>query len=236
MSNKKINKSIGNMYDFVSTWNPLAGECSHGCIYCSTNKLFRFPAVKEKYTGAVRIDENSINKQPSKNTDMLFVCAQTDLFARNVPDEIILKVLSKCNNGKVNYFFQTKNPARFVEFKNLIPIGSILCCTIEADCIPNHNDIYTGFVPCVERRLIEMKKIDWISKQITIEPIMKIYNVRYFASLIESTNPTQVNIGANSYKKLQLDEPTKSEILDLIDKLEKFTVVHKKSNLSRLLS
>lgn len=228
-------KAKGNMYEFATTWNPLAGECPHGCIYCSTHKLRRFPVIDKKYSGDLRIDENSLSKQPHKFNDIIFVCAQTDLFADNVPKEHVLKILSNCNNLSLNYFFQTKNPERINEFKEFIPIGSILCCTIESDYIPNHIEIYKGYVPSILSRIEALKKIDWITKQITIEPIMQIFSVPYFASILESTNPIQINIGANTYKKAKLIEPTKQSVLDLIEKLEKFTVVKQKSNLQRLL-
>jgi hypothetical protein len=46
--------------------------------------------------------------------------------------------------------------------------------------------------------------------------------------------PKQVNIGADSGNN-HLPEPSKREILQLIDELQKFTVVAKKKNLARLL-
>lgn len=44
-----LNKAKGNMYEWVThTWNPLAGECSHGCSYCSTNNLQAMEKTIEK--------------------------------------------------------------------------------------------------------------------------------------------------------------------------------------------
>jgi hypothetical protein len=47
----------GNMYDWCVPWNPLAGECPHKCVYCSTKSLMFRPACKKKYSGELRLDE-----------------------------------------------------------------------------------------------------------------------------------------------------------------------------------
>jgi len=46
--------------------------------------------------------------------------------------------------------------------------------------------------------------------------------------------PEQVNIGANSGGH-KLPEPSKNKILMLIDELNKFTKIHNKKNLGRIL-
>ena len=44
----------------------------------------------------------------------------------------------------------------------------------------------------------------------------------------------QVNIGADSGRN-NLPEPSKSKVLELVSELQKFTIIHNKSNLQRLL-
>jgi hypothetical protein len=44
----------------------------------------------------------------------------------------------------------------------------------------------------------------------------------------------QVNIGADSSGK-KLPEPSKEKLLQLIEEIQKYTVIHSKRNLSRLL-
>ena len=52
--------------------------------------------------------------------------------------------------------------------------------------------------------------------------------------IIREINPVQVNIGADSGRN-NLPEPTKEKVLQLVSELQKFTIIHNKSNLQRLL-
>lgn len=66
------------MYPFADiTWNPLAGTCEHRCIYCST-KSFYYPALKEKYSGKLRLVETAFKKR--WNNKFIFVVAQNEGF------------------------------------------------------------------------------------------------------------------------------------------------------------
>jgi len=136
----------GNMYEFVSkTWNPLGGQCEFNCAYCSTHSFrTRFKIMREKYSGKLRIIESEMTKKFS-DKDTVFVVAQNDLFAPNVPNEVISRVLEHCNKYSAKYIFQTKNPIRFLNFLQLtankqftqitpcIPVGSTIITTIESN-------------------------------------------------------------------------------------------------------
>jgi hypothetical protein len=52
--------------------------------------------------------------------------------------------------------------------------------------------------------------------------------------MIRRCNPKQVNIGADSGNN-HLPEPSKENLLALIDELKKFTIIDQKRNLARLL-
>jgi hypothetical protein len=52
--------------------------------------------------------------------------------------------------------------------------------------------------------------------------------------LIKRCNPVQVNIGADSGNN-HLPEPSRDKLLALIDELQKFTTIARKSNLGRLM-
>lgn len=52
---------------------------------------------------------------------------------------------------------------------------------------------------------------------------------------IETCLPEQVNIGADTGKN-GLPEPSKEKLTSLIEGIQKFTTIHNKSNLKRLLS
>ena len=41
-----LNKSTGNMYDFIThTWNTIKGECPHGCSYCYMKRWGKQPSL-----------------------------------------------------------------------------------------------------------------------------------------------------------------------------------------------
>ena len=82
-------------------------------------------------------------------------------------------------------------------------------------------------------RSIEFSRFIADKKMITIEPIMD-FGLKEFVSLIYSCKPFQVNIGADSGKN-NLSEPPKEKVLELISELEKFTKVHLKPNLQRVI-
>jgi hypothetical protein len=68
---------------------------------------------------------------------------------------------------------------------------------------------------------------------ITIEPILD-FDLSSMVELLKQCSPKQVNIGADSGRN-NLPEPSKSKVLELVSELQKFTIVHNKSNLQRLL-
>lgn len=224
-------KKKGNMYEWIDeTWNPLAGECPHKCSYCSTHKLMRYPVIKQKYSGEPRIDTKALNKNFKKGKT-IFVCGQNDLFAQGISDEIINTILDRCKQFDVEYLFQTKNPARILKFINKIPNNSIICTTIESD---RFYPEFMGFAPTPEKRAIAMGKLNKMFKTfITIEPIMDFDYYQMIATIMYA-NPDMVNIGADSGNN-NLPEPSKEKVLQLIYGLQKFTKIHNKSNLKRLL-
>jgi DNA repair photolyase len=111
----------GNMYEFINkTPNPLAGECSHKCSYCYVEKMkTRYTAIREKYSGEPRLWPAEFKKK-YKPSDTIFVCDCNDLFAENVPDEIIKEVLSYYDGFMCKLFLQTKNPVRVQDFRDKI--------------------------------------------------------------------------------------------------------------------
>lgn len=233
---------MSNMYDFVTTNNPLAGKCPHGCIYCSTNKFY-YPNLINKYSGEIRLDIGILNKKikcAKGNKDkIVFIVAQNDLFANTIKIEYIETILQKCNTQpELKYFFQTKNPKRFLEFKDKFPVNSILCTTIESDFVPIaiYKPLDNCIVPTIDERINALKLIDFCDIQITIEPIMYIVNIENFIKELKDIKRlTQINIGANTYREVKLVEPNTKQLLYFIKELEKFTKVYLKSNITRLL-
>jgi len=60
------------------------------------------------------------------------------------------------------------------------------------------------------------------------------FDLDRFIFWLKGCKPTQVNIGANT-SNIKLPEPNKKQLTDLINELQKFTIIHNKSNLKRLL-
>lgn len=218
-----MNKTRGNMYGFVThTWNPIKGKCRHDCEYCYMKVWKQKP---------IRLVEKEL-KDVLGDGNFIFVGSSTDMFADDVPVDWIERVLSHCDKYDRNkYLFQTKNPKRFHEFFDLFPEGTILCTTIETNCI-NAN---SPKAPTTYSRKSQFEALDWNedSKMITIEPIMD-FEVDVMVKWLKDINPFQVNIGADS-KGHNLSEPSKEKIETLIKALEPFTEVKLKDNLKRLM-
>jgi protein gp37 len=221
-----------NMYDWITgTWNPLAGECPHKCVYCST-KSIPWKSVREKYSGELRLDEKTMTKNLGHGKAW-FVCAQNDLFADLVPDTFIDQIFHRCFLYSENqYVFQTKNPGRYLRLMSqgfCFPKG-ILGCTIESTSLMR--DIATA--PDTYDRVVAMKQLRY-RKFITIEPIINNFDVKVFAGWIKQINPEFVNIGADS-KKHNLPEPSADKIKALIAEIQNAGIeIREKHNLERLL-
>jgi protein gp37 len=225
-----MNKSKGNMYkDVTDTWNPLGGECSMRCSYCSTKRLKeQRPVLKEKYSGVPRIYEKELNNLGKGK--FIFVCAQNDLFGHTVDTADIIKIhehMQKYPDNK--YLVQSKNTCRMLEFYDTWPHfltdNITLCTTLETEGR--------------EARANCFKAINHPSKHITIEPIGLI-NPPIFIRVLTEIAPQQINIGANSNPGVTSAiwlESGSADIKRLIDGIKRNIPECKivlKSNLKRL--
>jgi len=221
-----INKQQGNMYEFVThTWNPIRGKCMHECSYCYMKNIWkRFEKQRE-----LRLDEKSL-KDNLKKDSFIFVGSSTDMFAENVPDEWIIKVLKKCQEyPNNNYLFQSKNSERMAKFIQLFPSKFMVCTTIETN-----RDYNISKAPKPLNRVTGLLKFPRDCRMVTIEPIID-FDLDEMVSMIKNIQPKWVNIGADSNKTHNLLEPSKEKILLLINELKKFTKIINKENLSRIL-
>ncbi len=216
-----LNKSKGNMYDFVThTWNPIKGKCYHDCSYCYMKRW-----GKQK---PVRLDEKELKTDLGEN-NFIFVGSSCDMFAIDIPKRWINNILAYCELFNNKYLFQSKNPIRFLNVSGKWP-NTIFCTTIET----NRRYYEMGNGPETLIRAHGLRKISYyIPTYITIEPIFN-FDMRPFIELLKLANPKQINIGADSGNN-NLPEPPKEKIQDLIKELEKFTKVKLKKNLDRLI-
>lgn len=216
-----LNISKGNMYEFVThTWNSIKGKCYHDCSYCYVKRWGKL--------NPVRLDEKEF-KTDLGTGNFIFVGSSCDMFSENIPDEWINKTLEHCKNFENRYLFQTKNPKRILNLK--LP-KSVICTTIESDLF--YSEIMANSPKPYERaKYMKIISDCGFETFVTIEPIMD-FSLDNLIKLIKQCSPKQVNIGADSGRN-NLPEPSKAKVLELVSELQKFTTIHKKSNLQRLI-
>lgn len=216
-----MRKSTGNMYDFVDyTWNVIKGKCLHDCDYCF---MKRFPQ------GELRFVEKEM-KTNLGNGNFIFVGSSCDMFAKDVSEQWIIKVLNYCSEFDNKYLFQSKNPERIFLLREHLPSNVVIGTTIET------NRIYPqmGKTPSPIDRADYLNILQNYETMLTLEPIMD-FDLKKLIELVKIANPFWVNIGADS-KKHNLPEPSKEKLLLFIEELSKITEIKKKSNLERILS
>lgn len=212
-----LNISKGNMYEFIThTWNTVKGECPHDCGYCYMKRWGKLKPT--------RFDEKELKTDLGKD-NFIFVGSSCDLFGvGNI--EWVDRTLQHCRKFDNNYFFQSKNPFAFTNAGFVFPEKSTFCTTIET------NRFYEqmGNTPKPHERAFHLPENSYI----TIEPIMD-FDLNDFISLLKVAKPKQVNIGADSGRN-GLPEPPIEKVLELIEELQKFTTIHNKANLKRILN
>jgi len=204
------------MFPFINAppFNPLAGECKHGCKYCWVEVLKKkFPGVKKKYSGKPRLIEADLERiKKYKHGDFAFVCDCTDLFGDWVPKAFIQKILDAIATSPATFLLLTKNPARYLEFS--LPTNCVAGATIESDI-----DAYIpSEAPTTSNRIASMIRIPKAQKMISIEPVIQ-FSRGFIISLIQ-INPEFVAVGYNNYNTF-LTEPTLSSTKKLISELER---------------
>jgi len=215
-----LNKSVGNMYEWIThTWNPIKG-CNFNCSYC-------YIKSNKGYSLEPRFSEKEM-KTDLGYRRFIFVGSMADMFGDWMDSELIRKVIRRCLIFNRNsYLFQSKNPKRFIEFLKLFPENSILGTTIETNRKTNH----ISNAPSTHERAYAMKNIRF-DKEVTIEPILD-FDVYDLLLMITDIQPKFVAIGADS-KGHNLDEPSPWKIKNLIEELSSFTEVKIKKNLKRI--
>lgn len=216
-----LNKSQGNMYEFVThTWNILKGRCNHDCRYCF---MKRWGSLNPLHF------DNSELKTDLGSGNFIFVGSSTDDFAEGVPSEWIIKMLDHCDKYENRYLFQSKNPARILEFiAHPVFRKAVVCTTIET------NRFYPEVMknaPRIESRVQAMAELaaKGIPTYVTCEPLLE-FDLPELVSMLKACRPQQVNVGRNSRREIMLPEPSNDEVKALITELGNFTKVEVKKN------
>ena len=228
-----LNKSNGDMYEFIShTWNPIRGKCYHDCRYCYMKIINRNQKEVDIYS-----DEFKTNLYKDK---FIFVGSSIDVFAQNIPSDWIKRTLDYCYDANNNlfgdgneYFFQSKNPQRFLEFiDHPVFDTSVICTTIETN---RWYEEHMGNCPRIEDRVSAMEEIAsrGIKTYVTAEPLMD-FDLEEMIECIRRCHPAQVNLGRESFRKVEIPEPDNEKVAKLVEEVAKFTerVVIKKNALA----
>ena len=162
-----LNKPSGNLYLWCYSWNPVGGECFHKCCYCYVSgKIGPWIARmgNDKYIGPPKLIEKEFKtKLVVPDGFVIFVQSCGDLFAQNIPDAWIKRVLNRIREfPSTTFLLQTKNPYRLLDF--IIPKNCILGTTLESNIT-----VETEAPSTMERAytfiLLNSKK-DWKRKKI----------------------------------------------------------------------
>ena len=216
--------------------------CVFGCKYCSRQKYnCRF----KKPSGLHRSKGEWINDRVLRirkfGQRSVFVNPYSDLFT--FPEYDIKQIFEVCNYSVkrgTKFIFQTKDPGKYFDYLDLIPSQSWIGTTIETDLFLDsqyyvQNNISKA--PFIADRYLSMlnKDLGVFKRFVTIEPIMQFSKelIRWMGML----NPDLIFIGANT-SKINLPEPTKDELQDLIYALYDVVGVpnvYLKSNIRRLI-
>lgn len=211
------------MYDFTDfQWNPIKGKCEHDCKYCYMKRWDNLKPIRlvEKEFKEFERDMKKYGEE-----QFIFIGSSTDMFAENIPDVWIERVLEYCELYNNTYLFQSKNPKRFIDFQ--FPKKVVLGTTIES----NRDYFKISKAPCIDDRVEAMINLreKGYKTMITIEPVLD-FDIYAMIDIISSIYPEWVNLGADSGGH-KLPEPSKEKLLELMSLVE----VRQKKNLKRLL-
>jgi len=218
--------------DVEATYNPVVG-CLHGCVYCWARKIAvtKFSTLWYYQGFKPNLVEERLKRPPPKG--LVFVSDMGDMWGRWVPREWIMKVLRHLHRHRDGrrYLFLTKNPERYLHFLgDLDPELDVLGATIETDLPYISFTVKISDAPDpIERinAMIELRR-RWSGQLfVSIEPILR-FRLDVFTKALREIKPDFVYIGYDNHNCM-LPEPTLEETLKLIERLEEFTVVKRKT-------
>jgi len=238
---------LSRMFSFISqrngkpcTFNPLGGRCPHNCVYCwsmgEKGLVNRYDM--KKYQGQFELYKSEFRRD-FKPGEFWFVQDMSDLFAEGVPVRYIRETLGIIREfPKTRFLLLTKNPRGYVPFLsfNEIPWNAVVGATVETDMIhfdtPSTFKVYREISNAVPPswRLVIMQRISEAHTHhrlfISVEPILDF--TEDFAEQIRMVRPWAVAVGYDNYHN-RLPEPPLKKTLRLIEDLEKFTKVYRKT-------
>ena len=224
-----LNSQKGSkMFNIVGeTWNPVTG-CPHNCRYCWARRLALTKLKNSKrYRNGFNTHFNPEELKKNFKGGVVFVSDMGDLFADTVKDEWIYKILEHTSKFPNTFFlFLTKKPERYRDFLDYFPDNAILGATIETDDDDLYLENRISGAPLPSIRIKAMKNLVWKLKFVSIEPILDFTNE--FVGHIREISPFMVYVGYDNYNN-RLPEPPLKKTLKLIEELNNFTLVIRKT-------
>jgi len=233
--NRYLKKMYSNsqMFDFIThTWNPIIGKCYMSCKFCYVSGYGTNPGKRKIVSDAFKVDLGT-NK-------FIFVGSGIDLFAPDITDKQINRIIDYCNMFPKNkYLFHTKNPNRYkyFGFKDNMILGVSLESNRHYENIlinaPSPKKRVRGFTSGFQS-LFKAKTTQPKEKRlVTIEPILD-FDLKELTEMVIKINPMRVYVGADS-KGHNLPEPSYDKVILLKNKLKEQGIsVHLKANINRL--
>jgi hypothetical protein len=165
---------------------------------------------------APHVHPERLTRVPSEKS--IFVCEDGDIsFA---PPSFIKQVLEVMRNdtkiGRI-WFMQSKNPACFNQYLQLLPENTYLVSTLETNRDEGYENMSKAPLPSIRYR--DFLSLDWEKKIVTVEPILA-FDLGPFVEQIMNINPKAVFVGYNSApKEVRLPEPSMEQTWELINQL-----------------
>jgi len=215
------------MYENTYTFNPFVG-CKHGCIYCYARKIARRQKHRciDCYNFVPHEHPERLRKKFPKGSQV-FVCSMGDIvFA---PFGYVKKILNTIERQpEVTFLLQTKESFvfKYIERMSRIPNNLIIGITLEST---TPHPVYASLHKPLDvlERAVVFARVKHPRKYVTIEPIMD-FEMDVMIKQIQAINPEFVYIGYDNHRH-RLPEPSLEKTLKLINELEKFTEVRKKT-------
>lgn len=219
------------MFPRTKPWNVLKG-CEYACYMpkgcwayqLATGRLKSTERYKDGF--APRLIEKELDKTFGIK-QCIFVAAMGELFGEWVPSEWIIRVLDiiAAVGNRNKFLLLTKNPMRYHAYRHRFSENTFLGATIET----NRNTRMMGLTRAPEPadRYEAMRSLRWPNKICVIEPIID-FDLEILLKMIKDIEPKTVAIGYDNWC-CGLPEPELSKTMNLIEELEKFTEVWRKT-------
>ena len=200
------------------TWNVFVG-CRFNCTYCCARKqaegrLRHSPRYKDGFSPCLIESEL---KRGFKPGEFIFVTFMGDIAWALQP--WVEKILARIREfPQTNFLLCSKDPGCFHRWQLDIPLNVYLGTTIESN-----RDFGLTEAPSPKERVSQLAGYPHIAKFVSIEPIMD-FDLDKLVKWIELIGPRIVEVGYDNYGN-QLVEPRLTKTLELIERLERFSIV-----------